>query len=129
MPRYRSLRRSRRKVPTICPPQRDNRKRARVCGSDTGSCEPIPVNGTAEAGVSPLEIARYDGGSWPTTVDGVTAILNSITPLTVISATSLGDDTLLIDFTPTASGGDNIIVTVPAINGSCPFSLRILVAA
>lgn len=57
MTRYRSVRNGRRKVPTICPPQRENRKRAHTCGNPCGE---LPAPGTAGASVGDPSIGFTD---------------------------------------------------------------------
>lgn len=118
---YRSLRRNRRKVPTICPSQRDNRKRARVCGG--ADCELVAVLLTGMTDdTNQLTLLLPTGEVWPGP-PVVTVTVNG-TPNLVISVTALGDEEMQVSLTNNFFGTDIVIVTAEAPgSGMCPFAV------
>lgn len=92
MARYRSVRNGRRKTPTICPTQRDNRKRAKVCG-DAASC-PDPT--------LTLVVQAEEGGEVGAVVFGVPDY-DSLTPVEAMATADNVPIAIDTPYTPVSS--------------------------
>lgn len=123
MARYRSLRNGRRKTPVLCPTQRDNRIRARLCASE--SC--TPYNATLE-GTDSFQVTikhRPVDTDWPGSIDGITMTVDG-SPSAVTSAIGTGNNLTITQAVEELSGQD-LTISIPAFDGNCPLYLELSV--
>lgn len=119
MGRYISHRRSRRKVPTICPRSRATRRRAQVC--DDTQCTPYTATATAWEESPTIEIMRTTPDSWPESVitAEISATINGA-PVTIESVNLPDQQTFFVTLGTPIDLGDTWSLTIGGSNGECP---------
>lgn len=117
MARYRSVRNGRRKTPTLCPTQRDNRKRARVCGS-SGECTIYEVGSVNwEEGSQSGFINALDG---PSDIDPLTGVVIYFQDqLQTTSSAAIVGGNLEMETVGSPAENDTVSVFIPAMGNFC----------
>lgn len=128
MGRYRSVRNGRRKTPTICPTQRDNRKRTHICADSGGECTPSPeVNAESAEGTGEMFVLSLPAG-YPQGASAQVSVWLGDTLIGLFDA-SVTMDTMTIPISIGQSEGDQVTIFVPAQSGFCAFVVITTVVA